>query len=90
MFTVSTESTDSNYNGLTVNVSVKVIDSDVPRVVPSTSQLTVAEGGSSTFEVRLSQSPSRRHKPFAFVKQQSGNNAQRHVPDRQQQRPQQH
>ena len=52
-------SSDSDYNGFTVDsVSVTVTDSDVPRVLVSTTTLGIDEGSTGTYTVKLNKKPS--------------------------------
>ena len=51
-------STDSTYRGVRKSLSVTVTDDDSPTIIAATSTLTVLEGGTATYTVRLSHRPS--------------------------------
>ena len=50
-------STDGGYSGKTANLDVTVTDNDNPTIIVATSTLTVAEGGTATYTVKLSNEP---------------------------------
>ena len=51
-------STDSTYRGVRKSLPVTVTDDDSPTIIAATSTLTVLEGGTATYTVRLSHRPS--------------------------------
>ncbi len=53
-FTHTASSADATYAGLTAAVTVTEVDRSRPDVVPDTAELSVTEGGSATWAVRLS------------------------------------
>ena len=55
--TLSTASTDSDYDGLAQDVTVTITDDDIPALVVDTRSLYVDENGSATFEVSLAIAP---------------------------------
>ena len=55
--THTSASSDADYNGLTTTVKVTETDNDTPSLVVSSTAVTVPEGGSATYTVKLSNQP---------------------------------
>ena len=55
--THTSASSDASYNGLTATVSVNETDNDTPSLVVSSTAVTVPEGRSATYSVKLSNQP---------------------------------
>ncbi|MBF2755166.1 MAG: hypothetical protein ISN29_07910, partial [Gammaproteobacteria bacterium AqS3] len=56
--TISLTASGADYGSVTGSVTVNVTDNDTPGLTVSTNSLTVAEGGSDNFTVRLTNQPS--------------------------------
>ena len=57
-FTLAAASDDAGYDGLTQSVTATENDDDTPSIVVSSAAATVPEGGTATYNVRLSNKPS--------------------------------
>ena len=55
--THTSASSDATYNGLTATVSVNETDNDTPSLVVSSTAVTVPEGGTASYTVKLSNQP---------------------------------
>ena len=55
--THTSASSDADYNGLTTTVKVTETDNDTPSLVVSSTAVTVPEGGTATYTVKLSNQP---------------------------------